>query len=115
MQSVRSDEPSVHESEGIAKQEIGEYFDDVAHKVELVSLFEEFYEEEHEGSEGVDGKRQQLEHHLPMISRCFVERDGGEKESEEVDYEHSPFSILSHLFTFRCRCSLRNPKRIVAY
>lgn len=45
MQSVRSDEPSVHESEGIAKQEIGEYFDDVAHKVELVSLFEEFDEE----------------------------------------------------------------------
>jgi hypothetical protein len=110
-----SDEPSVHESEGIAKQEIGENFDDVADKVKLVTLFEEFDEEEDKGSKGVDRKWEQLEHNLPMISRCLVERDGGEKEGKEVDHEHGPLSILRHLFTFQCHCSPRNPKRIVAY
>ena len=42
------DEFGVHDWEGVAKEEVGEDFDDVADEVEFVAFLKEFEEEEDE-------------------------------------------------------------------
>jgi hypothetical protein len=51
---VACDEFGVHDWEGVAEEEVGENFDDVADEVEFVAFLEEFEEEEDEGGCGVD-------------------------------------------------------------
>ena len=58
--------------ESIAKKEVGKYFDYIPYQVEFISLFEQFYEEQHQCRQCIYRQRQQLEQHFTMKFSSFV-------------------------------------------
>jgi cell division septum initiation protein DivIVA len=88
--AVGGDEAGVHDCEGVAEEEVGEYLDGVAHQIELIALLEQLDEEQHQRRHRVDRQRQQLEQHLPMILRRPHQRVEREHERADVQDKHRP-------------------------